>query len=190
MNKVKERMITCAIILVVAFGIGFMNYGGSDEETDPYITVKIGKEVIQLEQGEEFEADAWNDLYVFAKGKDYSDTPVIMGDITIGSTIEEVSQVFGLNKDNAKINAEVPTEEHDGTTDVIDVEYSDEFFDENNEYLDGLIAFGFNKADGQWSIVPADQIESAELVYCIDINGMSDSSVQPGQVIKMSIKHN
>ena len=88
------------------------------------------------------------------------------------------------------INAEVPTEEHDGTTDVIELEYTEDFFDNyDGEYLDAVIYIGFNNEEGKWVPVESEEIEDAELVYGFDINGMDDSAVSAGEVIAIQIKY-
>lgn len=194
MSKNRKIAVICAAIfaaiVLAAAGIMAVNHNNSEHEELSLTKVQVGKETIELKKGDEVEADAWNEPYAAVNGKEYDETVTVCGNIAIGSTLSQLTEAFSIREGYAMINAEVPTEEHDGTTDVIELEYTEDFFDNyDGEYLDAVIYIGFNNEEGKWVPVESEEIEDAELVYGFDINGMDDSAVSAGEVIAIQIKY-
>lgn len=194
MSKNRKIAVICAAIfaaiVLAAAGIMAVNHKDSEREELSLTKVQVGKETIELKKGDEVEADAWNEPYAAVNGKEYDETVTVCGNIAIGSTLSQLTEAFSIREGYAMINAEVPTEEHDGTTDVIELEYTEDFFDNyDGEYLDAVIYIGFNNEEGKWVPVESEEIEDAELVYGFDINGMDDSAVSAGEVIAIQIKY-
>lgn len=194
MSKNRKIAVICAAIfaaiVLAAAGIMAVNHNNSEPEELSLTKVQVGKETIELKKGDEVEADAWNEPYAAVNGKEYDETVTVCGNIAIGSTLSQLTEAFSIREGYAMINAEVPTEEHDGTTDVIELEYTEDFFDNyDGEYLDAVIYIGFNNEEGKWVPVESEEIEDAELVYGFDINGMDDSAVSAGEVIAIQIKY-
>ena len=194
MTKNRKIAVICAAIfaaiVLAAAGIMAVNHNNSEPEELSLTKVQVGKETIELKKGDEVEADAWNEPYAAVNGKEYDETVTVCGNIAIGSTLSQLTEAFSIREGYAMINAEVPTEEHDGTTDVIELEYTEDFFDNyDGEYLDAVIYIGFNNEGGKWVPVESEEIEDAELVYGFDINGMDDSAVSAGEVIAIQIKY-
>ena len=194
MSKNRKTAVICAAIfaaiVLAAAGIMAVNHKDSEREELSLTKVQVGKETIELKKGDEVEADAWNEPYAAVNGKEYDETVTVCGNIAIGSTLSQLTEAFSIREGYAMINAEVPTEEHDGTTDVIELEYTEDFFDNyDGEYLDAVIYIGFNNEEGKWVPVESEEIEDAELVYGFDINGMDDSAVSAGEVIAIQIKY-
>ena len=195
MSKNRKIAVICAAIfaaiVLAAAGIMAVNHNNSEPEELSLTEVQIGKETVELKKGDEVEADAWNEPYAAVNGKEYDADVVLFNNIAIGSTLSQLAEAFNIREGYAMINAEVPTEEHDGTTDVIDLEYTADFFDNyDGEYLDAVIYIGFNEEDGKWIPAESEVIQDAELVYGFDINGMDDSAVGVGEVIAIQIKYN
>lgn len=194
MSKNRKIAVICAAIfaaIVLALAVIMaVNHKDSEREELSLTKVQVGKETIELKKGDEVEADAWNEPYAAVNGKEYDETVTVCGNIAIGSTLSQLTEAFSIREGYAMINAEVPTEEHDGTTDVIELEYTEDFFDNyDGEYLDAVIYIGFNNEEGKWVPVESEEIEDAELVYGFDINGMDDSAVSAGEVIAIQIKY-
>ena len=194
MSKNRKIAVICAAIfaaIVLASAVIMaVNHKDSEREELSLTKVQVGKETIELKKGDEVEADAWNEPYAAVNGKEYDETVTVCGNIAIGSTLSQLTEAFSIREGYAMINAEVPTEEHDGTTDVIELEYTEDFFDNyDGEYLDAVIYIGFNNEEGKWVPVESEEIEDAELVYGFDINGMDDSAVSAGEVIAIQIKY-
>ena len=194
MSKNRKIAVICAAIfaaIVLALAVIMaVNHKDSEREELSLTKVQVGKETIELKKGDEVEADAWNEPYAAVNGKEYDETVTVCGNIAIGSTLSQLTEAFSIREGYAMINAEVPTEEHDGTTDVIELEYTEDFFDNyDGEYLDAVIYIGFNNEEGKWVPVESEDIEDAELVYGFDINGMDDSAVSAGEVIAIQIKY-
>lgn len=194
MTKNRKIAVICAAIfaaiVLAAAGIMSVNHNNSEPEELSLTEVQIGKETVELKKGDEVEVDAWNEPYAAVNGKEYDETVTVCGNIAIGSTLSQLTEAFSIREGYAMINAEVPTEEHDGTTDVIELEYTEDFFDNyDGEYLDAVIYIGFNNEEGKWVPVESEEIEDAELVYGFDINGMDDSAVSAGEVIAIQIKY-
>lgn len=194
MSKNRKIAVICAAIfaaiVLAAAGIMAVNHNNSEPEELSLTKVQVGKETIELKKGDEVEADAWNEPYAAVNGKEYDETVTVCGNIAVGSTLSQLTEAFSIREGYAMINAEVPTEEHDGTTDVIELEYTEDFFDNyDGEYLDAVIYIGFNNEEGKWVPVESEKIEDAELVYGFDINGMDDSAVSAGEVIAIQIKY-
>ncbi len=194
MTKNRKTAVICAAIfaaIVLALAVIMaVNHKDSEREELSLTKVQVGKETIELKKGDEVEADAWNEPYAAVNGKEYDETVTVCGNIAIGSTLSQLTEAFSIREGYAMINAEVPTEEHDGTTDVIELEYTEDFFDNyDGEYLDAVIYIGFNNEEGKWVPVESEEIEDAELVYGFDINGMDDSAVSAGEVIAIQIKY-
>ena len=194
MSKNRKIAVICASIfaaIVLALAVIMaVNHKDSEREELSLTKVQVGKETIELKKGDEVEADAWNEPYAAVNGKEYDETVTVCGNIAIGSTLSQLTEAFSIREGYAMINAEVPTEEHDGTTDVIELEYTEDFFDNyDGEYLDAVIYIGFNNEEGKWVPVESEEIEDAELVYGFDINGMDDSAVSAGEVIAIQIKY-
>lgn len=194
MSKNRKIAVICAAIfaaIVLALAVIMaVNHNNSEREELSLTKVQVGKETIELKKGDEVEADAWNEPYAAVNGKEYDETVTVCGNIAIGSTLSQLTEAFSIREGYAMINAEVPTEEHDGTTDVIELEYTEDFFDNyDGEYLDAVIYIGFNNEEGKWVPVESEEIEDAELVYGFDINGMDDSAVSAGEVIAIQIKY-
>ena len=194
MSKNRKIVVICAAIfaaIVLALAVIMaVNHKDSEREELSLTKVQVGKETIELKKGDEVEADAWNEPYAAVNGKEYDETVTVCGNIAIGSTLSQLTEAFSIREGYAMINAEVPTEEHDGTTDVIELEYTEDFFDNyDGEYLDAVIYIGFNNEEGKWVPVESEKIEDAELVYGFDINGMDDSAVSAGEVIAIQIKY-
>lgn len=194
MSKNRKIVVICAAIfaaIVLALAVIMaVNHKDSEREELSLTKVQVGKETIELKKGDEVEADAWNEPYAAVNGKEYDETVTVCGNIAIGSTLSQLTEAFSIREGYAMINAEVPTEEHDGTTDVIELEYTEDFFDNyDGEYLDAVIYIGFNNEEGKWVPVESEEIEDAELVYGFDINGMDDSAVSAGEVIAIQIKY-
>lgn len=194
MTKNRKTAVICAAIfaaIVLASAVIMaVNHKDSEREELSLTKVQVGKETIELKKGDEVEADAWNEPYAAVNGKEYDETVTVCGNIAIGSTLSQLTEAFSIREGYAMINAEVPTEEHDGTTDVIELEYTEDFFDNyDGEYLDAVIYIGFNNEEGKWVPVESEEIEDAELVYGFDINGMDDSAVSAGEVIAIQIKY-
>lgn len=201
-KRIANIFAVAAIIIVLGFIL--VDKGKAEPEFDLNV-VGVGKyhTAVALEPGDEAEIDAWNDLFVMVKGKEYGSTPSIWFDVNIGDSLDKLAEECSLKEGYAIINSEVPTEEHDGTTDVIDVPYSKNFFEKyKGEYLDAMIYIGYNKVEeaseedatglvnGKWAQVPADEIMDADLIFGFDINGMEDQAVNPGEVIKIIIRYN
>ena len=168
-----------------------VNHNNSEPEELSLTEVQIGKETAELKKGDEVEVDAWNEPYAAVNGKEYDEAVTVCNNIAIGSTLSQLTEAFNIREGYAMINAEVPTEEHDGTTDIIDLEYTADFFDNyDGEYLDAVIYIGFNEEDGKWIPAESEEIQDAELIYGFDINGMDDSAVGAGEVIAIQIKYN
>lgn len=194
MTKNRKTAVICAAIfaaIVLALAVIMaVNHKDSEREELSLTKVQVGKETIELKKGDEVEADAWNEPYAAVNGKEYDETVTVCGNIAVGSTLSQLTEAFSIREGYAMINAEVPTEEHDGTTDVIELEYTEDFFDNyDGEYLDAVIYIGFNNEEGKWVPVESEKIEDAELVYGFDINGMDDSAVSAGEVIAIQIKY-
>lgn len=194
MTKNRKTAVICAAIfaaIVLALAVIMaVNHKDSEREELSLTKVQVGKETIELKKGDEVEADAWNEPYAAVNGKEYDETVTVCGNIAVGSTLSQLTEAFSIREGYAMINAEVPTEEHDGTTDVIELEYTEDFFDNyDGEYLDAVIYIGFNNEEGKWVPVESEEIEDAELVYGFDINGMDDSAVSAGEVIAIQIKY-
>lgn len=194
MSKNRKIAVICAAIfaaiVLATAGIMVVNHNNIEPVELSLTEVQIGKETIELKKGDEVEADAWNEPYAAVNGKEYDETVTVCGNIAIGSTLSQLTEAFSIREGYAMINAEVPTEEHDGTTDVIELEYTEDFFDNyDGEYLDAVIYIGFNNEEGKWVPVESEEIEDAELVYGFDINGMDDSAVSAGEVIAIQIKY-
>lgn len=195
MSKNRKIAVICAAIfaaIVLALAVIMaVNHKDSEREELSLTKVQVGKETVELKKGDEVEADAWNEPYAAVNGKEYDADVVLFNNIAIGSTLSQLTEAFNIREGYAMINAEVPTEEHDGTTDVIDLEYTADFFDNyDGEYLDAVIYIGFNEEDGKWIPAESEVIQDAELVYGFDINGMDDSAVGVGEVIAIQIKYN
>ena len=84
----------------------------------------------------------------------------------------------------------------DDTTDIVDLEYEGfEFLEE--KYLDAYIMFGYKKENDKYVMVESSIIEEylveentedIDVLFAIDINGMSDEEVNKEEVIAISIK--
>lgn len=160
-------------------------------------TIAIGNKNYTLEKGDYLYVNNWNELEVKYNDKEYKEIPVIYQGITIGSTLDEVLDVFSLKKDYANINMEVPTKEKDGTTDIINVLYKnkDSF---NYNYLDVNITFGYKKINNSWEMLKYKDLEKYLeeeivkediLVFHIDINGMTEENVNKAEVIMFTIEY-
>lgn len=195
MSKNRKIAVICAAIfaaiVLATAGIMVVNHNNIEPVELSLTEVQIGKETIELKKGDEVEVDAWNEPYAAVNGMEYDEAVTVCNNIAIGSTLSQLTEAFNIREGYAMINAEVPTEEHDGTTDVIDLEYTADFFDNyDGEYLDAVIYIGFNEEDGKWIPAESEEIQDAELIYGFDINGMNDSAVGAGEVIAIQIKYN
>jgi hypothetical protein len=84
---------------------------------------------------------------------------------------------------------EVSTEEHDGTTDVVQVLYENKnsFAD---DFLDTMIEFGYKKTNNGWEMVKYSDIDKADILYIIDINGFpEDELVNKNEVIMIHVEN-
>ena len=145
---------------------------------------------------EELFVNVWNELEVEIDGKEYDEYPTIYGDITIGSDVQDVFKVFNIKPGYAYIDTEIDNALHDGTTDVEQFEFEDfDFLD--REYLDACIIFGYKNVDGKYVMVKASELEDylededntdIDILFAIDINGMSGEVVGIDEVIFIDIR--
>lgn len=129
---------------------------GRKEPVDALTRIQIGDNEIILQQGERVEQNYWNEnreaVYTDADGKEsyYEDKVLVNGQITIGSNVKEVLDVFEITPGDAMVNREIDCY-GDGTTDIVEEEYDSlDFFDEE-KVLDARICFGYEKMDGEWT---------------------------------------
>lgn len=114
--------------------------------------------------------------------------PVLFNGIGIGSNMDEVIEKFNIKSGYANINMEVPIPEHDGTTDIIDVVYKDKnSFEEY--FLDAMIEFGYKKNITGWKMVKFTDIDDADILFNIDINGLYDEDIDKDDVISIYVEY-
>ena len=160
-------------------------------------SIVIDSKEIVLEKGDFFTIDYWNGKEIYFNDTQYVDEPTLYGNLKIGDSIAEVIKKLNIKSGYALINSEIPTSEHDGTTDVIDIEFKDlKSFD--FDYLDACLIVGYQKDDSSWKMLDFDQVQSLSLdendledivVYRIDFNGLEDEEVEVGKVISISIEY-
>ena len=183
------------LVLVVSIGLYLKYNNGTDNDgnkSNELLNVCIADECFLLKDG--LAANAWNELEVYVDGKEYDEYPLIYGDITIGSKVKDIFNVFDIKPGYAYINMEVSN--GDDTTDIVDLEYEDfEFLEE--KYLDAYIMFGYKKENDKYVMVESSIIEEylveentedIDVLFAIDINGMSGEEVNKEEVIAISIK--
>ena len=149
----------------------------------------IGNKAYWIRKGELLSVNAWDDEIEVEYNGEYVDGNIkLFNGIEIGSTVEEVIEKFDLKSGYANINMEVPTEEHDGTTDVINVLYeSEKSF--GDDFLDAMLQFGYKKTSSGWKMVKFSDIESADILFYIDINGFTDEEVDENSVVMIYVQY-
>lgn len=185
----KKIFILIAILLFI-----FIISGCSKKELT-LNQIQINNKVVNLKKEDVLTIDYWNDDNSITFNKKDVKKVSLFNDLKIGDSIDDVISKMNLKSGYALINTEVPTEEGDGTTDVIDIEYIDRSsFD--YEFLDALIIVGYKLENNQWIQIPFDELEELlnsnnvedVLIYMIDINGFDDISIEENHVIEIVIK--
>lgn len=184
----KLRFLIILVLVIITSGCS--NKTGVD-------VIIIGKDNITLKKGDYLTYDYWNGKYIEFNDKEYDDDPIFYKDIKIGDSISDVITKMDIKSGYAIINAEVPTEEHDGTTDVIEFVYKDiNSFD--FDYLDAVIIVVFEKDGSNWKMIDAKtsnkvlygEITGDYIMYGIDINGFDDEEyVEQYKVISINVKY-
>ena len=151
---------------------------------------KLGNEVYWMNEGDTLSVNAWNEeIEAEFNDEEMHGIPVLFNGIGIGSTVDEVIEKFDIKSGYANLNMEVPTEEHDGTTDVVHVLYKNKnsFAD---DFLDTMIEFGYKKTNSGWEMVKYSDIDKADILYIIDINGFpEDELVNKNEVIMIHVEY-
>lgn len=150
---------------------------------------KLGNEVYWMNEGDTLSVNAWNEeIEAEFNDEEMHGIPVLFNGIGIGSTVDEVIEKFDIKSGYANLNMEVPTEEHDGTTDIIDVLYKDRnSFKE--DFLDAIIQFGYKKKGNEWEMVKYSNIDEADIIYYVDINGFIDEEIPENSVIMICVQY-
>lgn len=205
MNKKRRLILNLSLlvsVIVIVYALVMMVINNGEAKKLTLTSAQVGREIIQLDKGDCFNADNWNEKVIQCNERGYKGHVRVYGNITIGTSLKKLKNVYNISSSTAKIKAEVPSKEKDGTTDIINVKYSDNFFKKyKNKYLDAVISIGFEKAkgstkditdskliDGRWRQVSVDKIKDADLIYRFDLNGMSGENVDKGEIIGITIK--
>ena len=178
------------LIAILIIGKTALTFVGNDEYVEKDVTkFKIGNEVYWIREGDTLSVDAWNEeIEAEFNDEEMHGTPVLFNGIGIGSTVDEVIEKFDIKSGYANLNMEVPTEEHDGTTDIIDVLYKDKnSFKE--DFLDAMIQFGYKKKGNEWEMVKYSNIDEADIIYYVDINGFIDEEIPENSVIMIYVQY-
>lgn len=185
--------ISIVIIVLVMLIIGktVLTFKGNKENREIDVTkFKIDNEVYSIKEGDSLLVDAWNEeIEVEFNDEDMDGKIELYNGISVGSTVEDVIEKFDIKSGYANLNMEVPTEEHDGTTDVVQVLYKNKnsFAD---DFLDTMIEFGYKKTNNGWKMVKYSDIDNADILYIIDINGFpEDELVDKNEVIMINIEY-
>ena len=185
--------ISIVIIVLVMLIIGktVLIFTGNKENREIDVTkFKIDNEVYSIKEGDSLLVDGWNEeIEVEFNDEDMDGKIELYNGISIGSTVEDVIEKFDIKSGYANLNMEVPTEEHDGTTDVVQVLYKNKnsFAD---TFLDTMIEFGYKKTNNGWKMVKYSDIDNADILYLIDINGFpEDELVDKNEVIMINIEY-
>lgn len=185
--------LSVAIFCVAMFIIGntVLTFVGDKDSVEMDVTkFKLGNEVYWMNEGDTLSVDAWNEeIETEYNDEDMNGKPVLFNGIGIGSTVDEVIEKFNIKSGYANLNMEVSTEEHDGTTDVVHVLYKNKnsFAD---DFLDTMIEFGYKKTGDTWKMVKYSDIDKADILYIIDINGFpEDELVNKNEVIMIHVEY-
>lgn len=206
MNKKRRLILNLSLlvsVIVIVYALVMMVINNGEAKKLTLTSAQIGREIIQLDKGDCFNVDNWNEKVIQCNEREYKGHVRVYGNITIGTSLKKLKNVYNISSSTAKIKAEVPSKEKYGTTDMINVKYSDNFFKKyKNKYLDAVISIGFEKVkgstkdiidskliDGKWRQVSADKIKDADLIYRFDLNGMSGENVDKGETIGITIKY-
>lgn len=206
MNKKRRLILNLSLlvsVIVIVYALVMMVINNGEAKKLTLTSAQVGREIIQLDKGDCFNVDNWNEKVIQCNEREYKGHVRVHGNITIGTSLKKLKNVYNISSSTAKIKAEVPSKEKDGTTDMINVKYSDNFFKKyKNKYLDAVISIGFEKVkgstkditnskliDGKWRQVSADKIKDADLIYRFDLNGMSGENVDKGETIGITIKY-
>ena len=206
MNKKRRLILNLSLlvsVIVIVYALVMMVINNGEAKKLTLTSAQVGREIIQLDKGDCFNVDNWNEKVIQCNEREYKGHVRVYGNITIGTSLKKLKNVYNISNSTAKIKAEVPSKEKDGTTDMINVKYSDNFFKKyKNRYLDAVISIGFEKVkgstkditdskliDGKWRQVSVDKIKDADLIYRFDLNGMSGENVDKGEIIGITIKY-
>lgn len=198
MHGVKKYLrnlaIVLPVVLIVSLTLNFLIYGNKDEVSTDLGSAVINHKVAELKVGDRLSADVWNgEEYTFNEKK-LKIEPMLYRTIRIGTDIEDVIKTFDLRPGYAKVNREIATKEHDGTTDIVDEPYKDLSFFESESVLDAYLVFGYKKVSGKWRMITYEELEDnkADIVYSIDFLGESllddNSPVEVKQVIGFAVE--
>ena len=184
--------LSIAIFCVAMFIIGntVLTFVGDKDSVEMDVTkFKLGNEVYWMNEGDTLSVNAWNEeIEAEFNDEEMHGIPVLFNGIGIDSTVDEVIEKFDIKSGYANLNMEVPTEEHDGTTDIIDVLYKDRnSFKE--DFLDAIIQFGYKKKGNEWEMVKYSNIDEADIIYYVDINGFIDEEIPENSVIMICVQY-
>ena len=186
----KKNLVLAIVITIIV--IGFFVFKLNNNSKSNVNIVDLGDKVISLQKGDELTVNAWNPpvkIKLNEEKIETENTPKLYNGVTLGTNVKDVIEKFNINEGYAILNMEVSSEEHDGTTDI--VEKSFENYNSIPEYfLDCVIVFGYNKVNGKWRMVKETNILDADIIYYIDINGFSNEMYGKNEVIMFSIKYN
>lgn len=191
----KGIMIGISVVIFVSalliIGNTVLTFVSDKDSVEMDVTkFKLGNEVYWMNEGDTLSVNAWNEeIEAEFNDEEMHGIPVLFNGIGIGSTVDEVIEKFDIKSGYANLNMEVPTEEHDGTTDVVHVLYKNKnsFAD---DFLDTMIEFGYKKTNSGWEMVKYSDIDKADILYIIDINGFpEDELVNKNEVIMIHVEY-
>lgn len=187
----KKKVIIVIVVLIVLGVVGILFSVGDNKDTlsNDIEMFSLGKKEYKLIEGDTLECSAWSSNDCYLNDTKLSSYPVLFNGVTIGTDYRDVIEKFNIKSGYANLNMEVPTEEHDGTTDIIDVLYkNDDSF--TDDFLDAVIEFGYEKTSEGWKMVKYSDIDNADILFRIDINGFDDhEEVDENKVIMINIEY-
>ena len=190
----KGIMIGISVVIFVSalliIGNTVLTFVSDKDSVEMDVTkFKLGNEVYWMNEGDTLSVNAWNEeIEAEFNDEEMHGIPVLFNGIGIDSTVDEVIEKFDIKSGYANLNMEVPTEEHDGTTDIIDVLYKDRnSFKE--DFLDAIIQFGYKKKGNEWEMVKYSNIDEADIIYYVDINGFIDEEIPENSVIMICVQY-
>lgn len=191
----KKIIILVIAITMIIIGLAssiyiFYNNNSSEGYKLSVNMIEHGDKVVNLKKGDKLVVNAWNPpIEVTLNDEELENIPILYNGVTLGTNVKDVIKKFNIKSGYAVLNMEVPTEEEDGTTDIIEKNFKN-YNSIPKEFLDCAIIFGYKKVNGKWKMVKGKKINDADIVYYIDINGFDDGMYGINEVILFMVAYN
>lgn len=187
MKYFRYLILVCVLFLIV----------GCSKENIGIDKINLNGKTIVLKPDDVVSVDYWNNREIYYNDEAYDSVPIFYKNIRINDSIKDIIDKLEIKSGYALINSEISTEEHDGTTNIVNIEYKDiNSFD--FDYLDACLIVAYQKNGFSWKMLDFDQIQSLAnddsilkdvILYKIDFNGFDDEAVDIGHVISISIEY-